>query len=714
MGAYTLPPIKKVAIPPLPHFPTRMQAAIFRMWETVKADRIANTLNIPEAEIAKIADDMGLPPQKNMDDWQSRGYITTIRNLWYILPYDQLLNVLDMTEEKLAEILVTDDFLSTKLGGFKPECEPVVFEELTEEQETQTLKIKNIMQGEFRDLFDGAVPFGFFDEDAPTAILRFSDDNDRINMIYSFCGLYANALEGDTSISYPDSLLFKYCEMGINAIWLPAVLYQLTEFPFDPSYSVGYKDRQKRLCELIERADKFGIKVFLYLNEPRFMPPAFFEKYPEMRGKTFPNGNSSMCTSDPRVLEYVRNSVAELCLAVPGIGGFYMINFSENLTHCKSVAYGEDCPKCKDIPTQKLAADVLRAIADGAERVDPSIKILAYTWSWMAYMGKDGIKELLDILPKNVVIMAVSEAQKDYCIGGIKEKIRDYSMSIPGPGDDSRFIWDYARKAGHPIAAKIQANTTWECSTVPYMPVYDLICEHMKNLNDEGVENLMLSWTLGGYPSFNLKLAINYLKDPTEQMYDALLKEEYGEWASIVKSAAAKFSDAFREFPFYVGTLYHGPQNAGPSTLLFEKPTGREATMTCYAFDDLEKWRSVYPVEIFKDQFEKLCLKWKDGLKEIDAMPSCAFKDAALAGYAIFRSSYLQIMFNMNREGDDTALLLDVIEEERSLATLMYEIMSRNNQIGYEAANHYFFNKGMLAEKVLNCDCLTEHLKNKQ
>ena len=713
MSNYTLPQIKRVDIPPLPHFPTRMQAAIFRMWETVKADRIAKTLNIPETEILRFADDMGLPPQKHMDEWANRGYITTIRNLWYLLPYDQLLCVLDMTEEKLAEILVTDDFLSTKLGGFKPECERVVFEELTEEQKEQTLKIKNIMQTEFKDLFDGAIPFRFFDEDAPTAILRSKESDDRINMIYSFCGLYANALDNDTSISYPDSLLFKYCQMGINAIWLPAVLYQVTEFPFDPSYSAGYKDRQNRLSELIERAGKFGIKVFLYLNEPRFMPPAFFEKYPEMRGFIHPSGNASMCTTDPRVLEYVKNSVAELCRAVPGIGGFYMINFSENLTHCKSLGYGEECPKCKDIPPQKLAADVLCAIAVGAESVDPSIKILAYTWAWMRYLGRDGILELIDKLPKNVVIMAVSEAQKDYCIGGIKDKISDYSMSIPGPGDDSRFIWEYARKNGHQIAAKVQVNTTWECSTIPYMPVYNLICEHMNNLGDEGVENLMLSWTLGGYPSFNLKLAINYLKNPTEEMYDSLLKDEYGEWASAVKSAATKFSDAFREFPFHVSTLYHGPQNAGPSTLLYEKPTGLTATMTCYAFDDLEKWRSVYPKEIFKDQFEKLCLKWQEGLKEIEAMPSCAFKDAAIAGYALFRSSYLQVVFNLNRDGGDTSLLLDVIKEERSLSTLMYEIMLRNNQIGYEAANHYYFNKGMLAEKVLNCDCLAEIFENK-
>lgn len=711
---YELPPVKKVDLPPLPHFPTRMQAAVFRMWETVRTDRISKALDIPEAEIIKISDDMGLPPQKNMKNWEERGYITTIRNLWYILPYDQLLCALGMTENELAEILATDDFLGIKLGNFKPECERVIFEELTDEQTKQTLKMKKLMQSEFKDFFDGSLPFRFFDEDVTTPILRSENDSENINMVYSFCGLYANALDRDTSVSYPDALLFKYSQMGINAIWLPAILYQVTEFPFYPSYSEGYKDRQNRLSELIARAAKFGIKVFLYLNEPRFMPPSFFEKHPELRGKTFPGEKASLCTSNPLVLEYLKNSVTELCRAVPGIGGFYMINFSENLTHCKSIPGGEECPRCKDVPPQKLAADVLCTIAEAAASVDPSIKILAYTWAWTNYMEKDGIEELLDLLPPNAICLCVSEAQKDYSVGGIENKIRDYSMSIPGPGNDSKRIWNLAQKKGHRVAAKVQVNTTWECSTVPYMPVYDLICEHMKNLNAEGVKNLMLCWTLGGYPSFNLKLAINYLKDPTESTYDKLLEKEYGTWASAVKSASSKFSNAFREFPFHLGTLYSGPQNAGPSTLLFEKPTGLEATMTCYAFDDLEKWRSIYPVEIFKSQFEKLSLKWAEGLKEIESMPNCDFKDAAYAAYALFRSSYLQIMFNLNREGGNISLLLDIVREEKSVATLMYEIMLRNNQIGYEAANHYYFNKGMLAEKVLNCEYLTEILKNKQ
>ena len=40
----------------------------------------------------------------------------------------------------------------------------------------------------------------------------------------------------------------------------------------------------------------------------------------------------------------------------------------------------------------------------------------------------------------------------------------------------------------------------------------------------------------------------------------------------------------------------------------------------------------------------------------------------------------------------------------------MYRLMTKNNLIGYEAANHYYFNKSMLAEKVLNCQYIIDEL----
>ena len=50
----------------------------------------------------------------------------------------------------------------------------------------------------------------------------------------------------------------------------------------------------------------------------------------------------------------------------------------------------------------------------------------------------------------------------------------------------------------------------------------------------------------------------------------------------IVERAGECFSDSFDHFPFDLNVAYHAPHNYGPSNLLFEKPTGFEATMVGY------------------------------------------------------------------------------------------------------------------------------------
>ena len=42
---------------------------------------------------------MGLPDYNPGSLWLERGYITIIRQMWHILPYSQLLELLEMTEE---------------------------------------------------------------------------------------------------------------------------------------------------------------------------------------------------------------------------------------------------------------------------------------------------------------------------------------------------------------------------------------------------------------------------------------------------------------------------------------------------------------------------------------------------------------------------------------------------------------------------------------
>ncbi len=704
MSFEQLPPIREIKPLDISHFPSPFHAVVFRLWETVPAARIAAACETTAAVVEQTALDMGLPPQPDLSIWDKRGYITTIRNAWHILPYEQLLKVLDMTADQLAVVLKEEDFLFVKVNEFKPAAAPVHPTALTAEQTARLAAVRETVQAHFANVFDGAKPFAFFadtDESVVTA------GGDGLRMVYSYCGLYANVLEQDIAMSYPDSLLKMYAQNGINAVWLPLVLYQMVPFPFDESYSVGWEMRQQRLRELVERAAKYGIKVYGYLNEPRNMPLSFFEKHPDLLGRK--SGlYGAMCTSQPAVMDYLRYAVRSLCEAVPNMGGFFCITMSENMTHCKSVPHGEPCARCADVPPQQLVADVLCAIYEEATAVNPSIRVVAWTWAWDSddYMTWDQAKDCIDRLPKGIVLQCNSDAQKPFVIGGVAGEVHDYSMSIPGPSDHTLRMWNYAKERGHEVSAKVQVNVTWECSTLPYLPVFDLVREHMTNLHNNGVKNVMLSWTLGGYPSVNLKVASQCLDNPDEAKYEALLREEYGEWADTVKKASSLFSEAFREFPFDIYSLYFGPQNAGPSNPLFAEPTGLEGTMTCYSYDDIDKWRRIYPRDVYVDQWRKVSEKWKRGLDVIEAMPDGEYKQVAWGAYALFRSSYLQSAFIVARDGGETDKLAAYVAEERELALLLYNLMVKNNLFGYEAANHYYFNKLMLAEKVLNCDNL--------
>ena len=153
---YSLPQIGKPAVDLL-HFPTKHQAFIFRAYEYVPAEKIANILCIDVNTVRKAAKEMGLPDYDPGELWLKRGYITIIRRMWHILPYEQLLELLDMDENTLARTMRDDDFLDVKLSD-KPKCEKVVWRELTEDEAAKTRKIKNVLES--LD-FSGEPPFSF-------------------------------------------------------------------------------------------------------------------------------------------------------------------------------------------------------------------------------------------------------------------------------------------------------------------------------------------------------------------------------------------------------------------------------------------------------------------------------------------------------------------------------------------------------------------------
>ncbi len=720
MNTYSLPPVKAGRKLEYKHFPTRMQLFIYRNWGMVDADVLAKVLSITKGKVLELAHDMGLEECDVGKDWLGKGYITIIRANWHLLPYAQLCMLLGWNEEKLAYILKEDDFLSHKLGAFKPDVPELVYKPLTEEQVVETRKIKEITLQAKSVLCDMEVmPFDFrpfFKKIGESVEYENRENRFHERIVYSYCALYGDTLSSFEAIdeSFPDELLEAYMKIGINGIWMQAVMYTLVPFHFDMSLSAGYEKRLEGLNYLINKLEKYHIKLYLYLNEPRSMPEKFFEKYPDLKGEE-ELGFYAMCTSTPEVKEYIRNGCAYIARNAPGLGGFITITASENLTNCYSRIAPDriKCERCRERTFAEVVAEVNRLVYEGVSGVNKYMKVIAWSWAW-----KGQTEIIVQLLPSGVTVMGVSEEGVTKNIGGVETSVIDYSISLVGPGEHARRTWEMAKKKNMHTMAKIQANCTWECAAVPFIPAFELVYDHLRGIIETNlVDGIMLGWTLGGYPSATLMM-LKYMfqgKDvpSLDELYELVFPSDCVE---RIRKASVMFSKAFREFPFSINTVYFAPQNYGPGNLLFEGKTGFAATMLGYPYDDIDSWSNIFPQEVYVNQLRKLCEAWRLGILELETVNTdnpfvSDLMDCAKALYCHFRSSYLQAMFVVLRDsGEDVSELL---EEEKSLCIELINIMARNPMIGYESSNHYFYTRQMLLEKYVCCEYLIDKIKGK-
>ncbi len=146
--------------------------------------------------------------------------------------------------------------------------------------------------------------------------------------------------------------------------------------------------------------------------------------------------------------------------------------------------------------------------------------------------------------------------------------------------------------------AKVQWSATWEMSAVPYIPVPNLIVQHCENLRKAGIQGLMMSWTVGGYPSPNFDAARAFYFSPSPDPGDALRRaaeRRYGkEAAPAILEAWQTFSQAFAEFPYGLA-IYTIPTQHGPSNALRLHPTGYKAAMMLFPYDDYKTWAGALP-----------------------------------------------------------------------------------------------------------------------
>lgn len=702
------------------YFPTPWQAVIWRNWGYVPVERIARVLDTSCDVIRESAKMLGLNPEEPADEvWDKRGYLTIIRNNWHLCTYEQILILLNLSEEELAFILKEDDFMWVKLGEMKPKVSAPRYSPLSEEQKIQTEKISVLMKKyNLIGLKDNA--FSFVQEfQMPVDDTKIEiGSSDGLRMVYPYFALYGDALLDESIDPLPEKILEEYAKAGINGIWLQMVLYQLVEFPFAPSMSKGWEKRIASLNKLVAKAKKYGIGIYPYFNEPRAMSEDFFAKYPHLKGEQ-EGDYHAMCTSTKEVQDYLYGGIRKLFELVPDLAGFFTITMSENLTNCYSRLSGEmTCPRCKERTPWEVVAEVNNLMAKGAHDANPSAKAIVWTWGW----HDSWAEKVVPLLTEGQILQCTSEEAMKFCIGGVNGSVLDYTMSLCGPGEKAKKMWKAARENGMQMSAKVQINNTWEMAVVPYIPVFSKVERHIRQLKEQGIQHLHAGWTLGGCPSPNLRLAEWLMEDKGDLR--GFLKVWLGnEMAEGVYHAQKKLCDAFSHYPFHIDTLYFGPQNFGPMAPFFLEATGYEATMIGFPYDNVEKWSGIYPTTIYENEYQKLLAGWRDGVQDLLSYKgrNAELDEVILMAETVlchYESAYHHIRFVCLR---DKALkqglalpkseLFSVIQKEMETVQTLIELRLQDSRIGYESSNHYFYTLQDLKEKMINLAWCEEWLR---
>ncbi|MFM7187197.1 MAG: hypothetical protein ACKO14_05220 [Armatimonadota bacterium] len=696
---------------PFPHFPSTLHAVIWRNWDVVDHKRIAATLQMSVRDVVSIGQAMGLPaPQRLTNLQRKRIALTIIRRSWHLLPYNQLLQLLDWTAAELEFTLREDDFLYVKLGNHKPDCSPVVYRQQTQRDWDHCARIKAAVTAAFPDgLPENPQPlFQFVDElshlRAKTAPKKPSTLSPRY--CYSYFALYGDPLLTPELDPYPAGYTAELARTGVDGVWLQAVLQKLAPYPFDPARADKHEARLKSLNALTKRLAKQGIKLWLYLNEPRAMPNAFFTQHPDLKGVT--EGDwTTLCTSTPAVREWLTSAIKTICTAAPDLGGFFTISGSENLTHCWSHGQGASCQRCAKLGMPSVVAELHKAIQQGIDAAGHGQRLIAWDWGW----PDAGVKQTIEALPKEIAVMSVSEWDTPIRRGGIDSTIGEYSVTITKPGPRATRHWSIANATGHKSIAKMQAATSWEMSAVPYIPCVRLAAEHAAAVKNSGVSGMMLGWTLGGYPSPNLAVIgeIGNGVSPKAAMATVAEKRNGREFRDVSLELWDSVSDAMQEFPFHISTVYQAPLQHSIANPLWLNPTGYRSTMVGFGYDDIDGWRAVYPPDVFADQLMRVAQGITSAVDKSRSLPNISsglqqdLRYAAAVALAYGSVADQTRFYMLRRAGKLTSrAAAQILENEHARAIQMLNLQAEDACIGFEASNQYYFLRMDLLEKVIN------------
>lgn len=561
----------------------------------------------------------------------------------------------------------------------------------------------------------------------------------------------------DTGIEQVDDAeLAKIAQYGYNGIWIHQPLRDYTPSEVFPEFGRESSRYLRLLEELSERAARHGIRVYMYLLEPRAMveDDPFWKTYPELRGQRFfqPGFNLNyyaLCSSQPRVREYLYDSLQKLCSQIDM--SFFAITAAEDFNTCigklvsakqakeihcttaSKITSGINCPLCSERTGAEIISELLNTMHAGITAGNPDAELIAWDWGWRKLPWPDTEKNILDSIHKDIIFIS------DFEIGGKRhypreQSIYEYSLGYAGPSESFADLVSCAHRQGRRTGAKLQVGTTHELASVPNLPLIHNLWEKIDGAQRLGVSAVLATWNLGTFQTLNTYL-----------FGHAMTSEESVAWADFLKMACDYlsvpldfsiklenawncFEHAMQHFPFCVPMLYQGPINYAPAYWLPPRQTRKTPMgMSCYMLehgDDLDYCCGDYSLDEVIELYGKLVENWGEGfayLKDLrQALPEVSarfmeeYNNAACIGRVYRSTMHIFKVFRLCRAWNDSMRYeyLEICQDELDNCRKLLPYLRADRRLGMHLeCKGYMFSPELVEKKIKSLESITANLQ---